>query len=96
MGVRAGASMALNPALAEEMVAKLQEWAAAGALRPHVADVFPPSRIKEAFALLAERKARGKIVIEWVPGAADATSDLGGGSATTCAEDGCAARRSRL
>ena len=44
-------------------VRQLGDWYAAGKLRPHVSATFPLARAAEAIALMAERKAVGKIVI---------------------------------
>jgi len=68
VGVASGASMRINPALGREASSKLREWTAAGHLAPHIGALFvgnEVSQVQQAFRMLADRKAEGKVVILW-------------------------------
>jgi NADPH:quinone reductase-like Zn-dependent oxidoreductase len=60
VGVRSGAELLLKPDLMREMNESMQKTS----IRP-VIDVFPVLSAKEAFAKLAQRKAKGKIVLDF-------------------------------
>lgn len=68
VGVRAGASMALYPEKQEELLEKLSEWILQGnRCSAFVGHVVPIDKYKDAFKLIYERKALGKVVIQWKP-----------------------------
>jgi NADPH2:quinone reductase len=63
VGVFWGAAVARDPAGHQRNVAELLDLYAAGKIKPHVSEHFPLSRAGEAIALLASRKALGKVVV---------------------------------
>jgi len=65
VGVRSGASLALNPHLAVDTFARLGEWSQANQLPAPLILKYPLTQYKEAFTALAERRAVWKIVIDW-------------------------------
>lgn len=67
VGVRSGAEFMLHPELLEECAIALQK----SSFIPHF-EVFPLARVPEAFRILAERKAKGKLVIDIESGVAKA------------------------
>lgn len=62
-GVFWGDFVRREPAAHRTNMERLLAWAAAGKIRAHVHAAFPLERAAEAFALIAERKARGKVVL---------------------------------
>lgn len=64
VGVFFGAFMGLEPKVQEQNRIELWEMFAAGTLKPVVTDVFPMEQYEAAFNCLAERKAKGKVIIE--------------------------------
>jgi len=52
-----------EPKAFSESVRQLARWYGEGRLRPHVSQTLPLERAAEAIALLASRKAKGKIVL---------------------------------
>ncbi len=62
-GVFYGAFMERNPARNAELIAELFDLLKAGRIRPRVSEVLPLERGGEAIALLADRKAIGKVVV---------------------------------
>lgn len=62
-GVFWGEFVAREPAAHRRNMERLLEWAAAGRISAHVHAAFPLERAAEAFALIGNRKAQGKIVL---------------------------------
>lgn len=62
-GVFWGEFVNREPAAHRRNMERLLEWAAAGRISAHVHAVFPLERAAEAFALIGNRKAQGKIVL---------------------------------
>jgi NADPH2:quinone reductase len=54
----------IAPKLVADSLAKLLEWRAEGKLRPHLSHVLPFEAFPEGLALLRDRKATGKVVIQ--------------------------------
>ncbi|CAE7837972.1 unnamed protein product [Symbiodinium sp. CCMP2592] len=63
VGVRSGAQLGLEPALARETMLELLRLASEGKLKPYVGSEFPVDRFREAFKLMEERKVIGKCCI---------------------------------
>ncbi|WP_370515368.1 NADPH:quinone oxidoreductase family protein [Paracoccus sp. S-4012] len=63
-GVFWGGYLSLDPALLRRSTGELLGLVAGGKLRPHVGHRLPLDRIAEGFALLRDRRAVGKVVIE--------------------------------
>lgn len=59
-----GAYLDFAPHLVTQSLATLMGWYAAGGLRPHISHHLPLESLPEGLALLQERKATGKVVIE--------------------------------
>lgn len=66
VGVFLGGFMEKDPAAARAQVRLLVEWLASGKIRPYVSNRYPLDRGVEALREVAERRAKGKVVI--VPG----------------------------
>ena len=49
-------------------IAELMQWWQEGKLRPHVSSTYPLERAGEAIRELADRRAKGKVVVEVVAG----------------------------
>lgn len=64
-GVFWGAFAEREPVAHRRNLERLLAWAAAGRLRAHVGEVYPPERIAEAMRSLANREAKGKLVIRF-------------------------------
>lgn len=62
-GVFYGAFMERDPARNGELIAELFDLLKAGKIRPRISEVLPLARGGEAIALLADRKAIGKVVV---------------------------------
>jgi len=62
-GVFWGDFVRREPAAHRANMERLLAWAAAGKIRAHVHAAFPLEQAAEAFALIGERKAQGKIVL---------------------------------
>lgn len=62
-GVFWGDFVRRDPAGHRANMERLLAWAAAGKIRAHVHGAFPLERAAEAFALIAGRKAQGKVVL---------------------------------
>jgi len=58
-----GGYAAFRPEALAASLATLTDWLARGAIRPHVGHLLPFARAAEGLALLAGRKATGKVVI---------------------------------
>jgi len=58
-----GSYRARNPALVRQSFEALLGWFAAGKLKPHISHRLPLADAGKAMALLAERKATGKVVL---------------------------------
>ena len=58
-----GGYMKFAPEALLDSLSEVMDWYAAGRLRPHISHVFPLEKAGEALALLAERKATGKVVV---------------------------------
>lgn len=63
-GVFWGAFCKREPARQAQQMAQLLEWAAAGVISAHVDATFPLEETGRALRLIADRKARGKIVVK--------------------------------
>ena len=63
VGVFWGAAVSREPAAHQRNVKELLDLYAAGKIKPHVSERFPLARAGEAIALLASRKAMGKVVV---------------------------------
>jgi len=64
LGVRAGESAKHDPASGQRSKAALAELAASGRLKPHISHIVPLERWREAFELIRDRKAIGRVVIQ--------------------------------
>ena len=63
VGVRVGAFARSQPEAARANLAVLLEWANAGKIRTHVSHQFSLERVADAMAVIADRKAIGKVVL---------------------------------
>ena len=63
VGVFWGAFVGREPERHRRNVEELVEWWRAGKLRPHVSSTYPLDRAAEAIRELADRKAKGKVVV---------------------------------
>jgi NADPH2:quinone reductase len=63
VGVFWGAFVGRERARHRENVAELMKWWSEGKLRPHVSSTYPLERAGEAIRELADRKAKGKVVV---------------------------------
>jgi NADPH2:quinone reductase len=63
VGVFWGAFVGRERARHRENVAELMQWWTEGKLRPHVSSTYPLERAGEAIRELADRKAKGKVVV---------------------------------
>lgn len=63
IGVFLGAALQRDPPLHNAMVEELMSLYQSGLIRPHISEHFPLEKAGDAIALLAQRKARGKIVV---------------------------------
>lgn len=63
VGVFWGAAVARDPKGHEQNLAELFEYYKAGAIRPHISNVYPLARSADAIKELSERRAKGKVVI---------------------------------
>lgn len=63
VGVFWGSFVGREPARHRRNVAELMTWWQEGKLRPHVSSTYPLERAAEAIRELADRKAKGKIVV---------------------------------
>lgn len=52
------------PEVMNDSIAQIIEWAQKGHIKPHVSHVLPLERANEALALLSDRKATGKVVVD--------------------------------
>lgn len=59
-----GAYLQKDPGLIRRSFARLGEWYAAGALKPHIHDIFPLDEAPSALRLLMDRRAMGKILLK--------------------------------
>jgi NADPH2:quinone reductase len=64
VGVFWGSFVARFPEKHQKNVAELIEWWKDGRLHPHVSSTYPLERASEAIRELADRKAKGKVVVE--------------------------------
>jgi len=64
VGVFWGAFVARDPERHRANVAELMDWLKQGRLTPHVSAVYPLERAGEAIRELADRRAKGKVVVE--------------------------------
>lgn len=58
-----GGYMKFAPDALLDSLSEAMDWYADGRLRPHISHVLPLERASEALALLADRKATGKVVV---------------------------------
>jgi NADPH2:quinone reductase len=63
VGVFWGAAVARDPKGHEQNLAELFDYYKAGAIRPHISNVYPLARSADAIKELSERRAKGKVVI---------------------------------
>jgi NADPH2:quinone reductase len=63
VGVFWGAFVAREPAASAQNFAEIAELMAGGRLRPPISAAFPLNEVTEAFAVLAERRAVGKVIL---------------------------------
>jgi len=63
VGVFWGAFVGREPAKHRANIAELMEWWREGKLHPHVSNTYPLERASEAIRELADRKAKGKVVV---------------------------------
>lgn len=63
MGLYWGGYMGFAPHVLTQSLAKVLEWIAAGALRPHISHQFPFERTQDAMDMLRNRTATGKVVV---------------------------------
>ena len=63
VGVFWGAFAAREPERHRENVRELVGWWQEGKLRPHVSSTYPLDRAGEAIRELADRRAKGKVVV---------------------------------
>jgi NADPH:quinone reductase len=63
LGVRAGEAVRQNPALGEERMRALNEWAEAGKIRPNISHRLPLEEYAKAMRLLVDRKAIGRVAL---------------------------------
>jgi NADPH2:quinone reductase len=63
VGVFWGSFIARDPERHNANVAELMDWLKQGKLRPHVSSVYPLERAAEAIRELADRRAKGKVVV---------------------------------
>jgi NADPH2:quinone reductase len=66
VGVFLGAFMEREPVAARDNGRQLLEWLAAGKIRPHISNRYPLEKGIEALREVAERRARGKVLV--IPG----------------------------
>ena len=64
LGFYWGGYAKIKPSVLTDSFAKLIEWYVAGKLKPHVSNVLPLEQANEALALLRDRKATGKVVVQ--------------------------------
>ncbi|MEQ5825823.1 NADPH:quinone oxidoreductase family protein [Sulfitobacter sp. NFXS29] len=64
LGFYWGGYAKIKPSVLTDSFAELIEWYVAGKLKPHVSNVMPLEQANEALALLRDRKATGKVVVE--------------------------------
>ncbi len=58
-----GGYLKFAPEALSDSLSEVMDWYAKGRLKPHISHILPLDRADEALALLAERKATGKVVI---------------------------------
>jgi NADPH2:quinone reductase len=56
-----------DPGRLRESFEKIFGWLERGRIRPHVSDVIPLDRARDALALVQERRSTGKIVVRVAP-----------------------------
>ncbi|MEP0260755.1 MAG: NADPH:quinone oxidoreductase family protein [Sulfitobacter sp.] len=64
LGFYWGGYAKIKPSVLTDSFAELIKWYVAGKLKPHVSNVMPLVQANEALALLRDRKATGKVVVE--------------------------------
>ncbi|WP_342360688.1 NADPH:quinone oxidoreductase family protein [Terrarubrum flagellatum] len=64
-GVFWGAFTEREPVEHRKNLQQLLDWAAAGRLRAHVGEIYPPERIADAMHVLTRREAKGKLVVRF-------------------------------
>jgi NADPH2:quinone reductase len=67
VGVFWGAFTMRDPAGHRENIAELLEWWKDGRIKPHISATYPLERAGDAIAELAERRAKGKVVVTPTP-----------------------------
>lgn len=63
VGVFWGDFMRRQPDLHRKLVGELLEWLRDGKVKPHVSETYPLERAHEAITAIAERRAKGKLVV---------------------------------
>jgi NADPH2:quinone reductase len=66
LGVFWGAFVGREPGRHRDNVAELMQWWRDGKIRPHVSSTYPLERAGEAIRELADRRAKGKVVVKVV------------------------------
>ena len=66
VGLHWGAYMLHQPALIDEVAAKLFEFYEAGQIKPHISATYPMSQAPEALKAVTSGKTTGKVIL--VPG----------------------------
>ena len=64
LGLYWGGYARLNPSVLTDSFKTLTDWYVEGLIKPHVSNVLPLEQANEALALLRDRKATGKVVVE--------------------------------
>lgn len=64
LGFYWGGYAKIKPSVLTDSFATLIEWYVAGKLKPHVSNVLPLEQANDALALLRDRKATGKVVVQ--------------------------------
>jgi NADPH2:quinone reductase len=63
LGVRAGEAARRNPEIGEKRIKTLEDWAAAGKVRPHISHRLPLEDCARAMRLLIDRQAIGRVAL---------------------------------
>ncbi|HEX2529126.1 MAG TPA: NADPH:quinone oxidoreductase family protein [Geminicoccus sp.] len=70
MGFFWGSYRKHDPGRLRESFEQIFEWLEEGKIRPHISDVIPLDRAKDAFSLLKHRRSTGKVVVQIAAGQA--------------------------
>ena len=64
LGFYWGGYRVFAPEIMNQSTAQIIEWMESGQIKPHVSNVLPLEKANEALALLSDRKATGKVVVD--------------------------------